>query len=74
MCLSYAGTIKIVNYVSEDHDIEVQFWSDQLVDKIYVQVSHLLSAPLQSMHVDDLYVCMTVGKCGTATDRNTAIF
>lgn len=33
ICLSYSGTSKIVHNVSEYHDVEVQFWSDELVPK-----------------------------------------
>lgn len=34
VCMSYQKTVDLVQLVSEDHDIEVQFWKDELVSLI----------------------------------------
>ena len=39
VCLSYSGTMKIIGNISEDHDIDVQMWSDELVPKPPEEVS-----------------------------------
>ena len=39
VCLSYSGTMKIIGNISEDHDIDVQMWSDELVPKPQEKVS-----------------------------------
>ena len=39
VCLSYSGTMKIIGNISEDHDIDVQMWSDELVPKPPKEVS-----------------------------------
>ena len=36
VCLSHSGTIKFINKISEDYDIEVQYWSDELLDSLKV--------------------------------------
>ena len=44
VCLSYQGTLKTIERISEDHDIEVQMWSDELlpvVDQSSQSVSNL---------------------------------
>jgi len=30
ICMSYQTTLNILDRISEDHDVEVQFWSDEL--------------------------------------------
>ena len=30
VCMSYQGTLNLVVKLSADHDIEVQFWSDEM--------------------------------------------
>ena len=30
VCMSYQGTLNLVAKLSADHDIEVQFWSDEM--------------------------------------------
>lgn len=30
VCMSYPGTLKMVEKLCEDHDVEVQFWCDDL--------------------------------------------
>lgn len=32
--MSYQGTLNIVEKLSEDHDVEVQFWADEIVNNI----------------------------------------
>ena len=34
ICMSYQGTMNIVEKISQDHDMEVQIWADELVDLI----------------------------------------
>lgn len=34
VCLSYNGTLKVVDRLCEDHDIEVMFWNDELKSKL----------------------------------------
>lgn len=34
VCLSYQGTMNIIDQISADHDIDVQLWADELVDRI----------------------------------------
>ena len=45
--MSYQGTINIVEKISEDHDIQVQEWADELV--------HLIEKPSQD--VSALFLC-----------------
>ena len=37
VCLSHAGTIKLVDRISVDYDVEVQFWSDELLSTLKVR-------------------------------------
>ena len=32
ICMSYQGTLNLMEKLSEDHDIEVQFWRDEMKD------------------------------------------
>ena len=32
VCMSYQGTLNLVAKLSADHDIEVQFWSDEMME------------------------------------------
>ncbi len=34
MCMSYYGTLKVVDRLCEDHDIGVEFWGDELKTKL----------------------------------------
>ena len=34
VCMSYQGTLIIVEKISEDHDKDVQFWADKMKEKI----------------------------------------
>ena len=34
VCLSYQGTLNLVEKISEYHDVEVQFWQDELKERI----------------------------------------
>ena len=34
VCMLYRRTIELVELISKDHDIEVQFWKDELVSLI----------------------------------------
>ncbi len=36
VCLSECGTIKLIDRLNEDHDIEVHFWSDNFKDALEV--------------------------------------
>uniref|UniRef100_A0A1X7TAT2 Uncharacterized protein n=1 Tax=Amphimedon queenslandica TaxID=400682 RepID=A0A1X7TAT2_AMPQE len=33
VCLSHSGTLKLIDKLAEDHDINVQFWSDDLKNR-----------------------------------------
>lgn len=37
VCLSSSGTAKLIERLNEDHDIEVQFWADDMKDALEVQ-------------------------------------
>ena len=45
MCLSYNGTMKIIQKNCEDHDIEAKYWAEGLLDKIYNPVSDFKVLP-----------------------------
>ena len=47
ICMSYQGTMNIVEKISEYHDIQVQEWADELV--------HLIEKPSQD--VSALFLC-----------------
>ena len=34
VCMSYVGTLNIVEKISEYHNVEVQFWGDELKERI----------------------------------------
>ena len=34
VCMTYEGTLKIINRLCEDHDIQVLFWGDELKSKL----------------------------------------
>ena len=34
VCMSYYGTLKIIERLGEDHDVEVLFWRDELKSKL----------------------------------------
>ena len=36
ICMSYQGTLNLIEKISEDHDVEVQYWCDQMKD-LYLQ-------------------------------------
>ena len=36
ICMSYQGTLNLIEKISEDHDVEVQYWCDQIKD-LYLQ-------------------------------------
>ena len=36
VCHSHSGTIKMVDKISDDYDINVQFWSDDLLESLKV--------------------------------------
>ena len=36
ICLSHSGTLKLIDRLSEDHDIKVKFWSDELLENLKV--------------------------------------
>ncbi len=46
LCFSPSGTVKLMDTLSEDHDIEVMIWSDELKEGL--------------QDVQDVNVCSTV--------------
>lgn len=36
VCLSHSGTIKLLDRFTEDHDIQVMYWSDDLLPNLEV--------------------------------------
>lgn len=41
VCLSHSGTLKLVDRISEDHDVKVHFWSHELQSvslKVYISL------------------------------------
>ena len=36
VCLSFQGTVNIIEKLSEDHAIEVQIWTDELLKEIKI--------------------------------------
>ena len=36
VCLSLHGTTKLINRLSDDHDVDVLFWSDHFSDAVKV--------------------------------------
>ena len=38
VCLTHAGTIKAVDQIAEDHDIDVTYWSDDLLPYLQVKL------------------------------------
>lgn len=39
--LSYTGTNKLIKRLSEDHDIKVQFWTDDLIPSLKVNINKM---------------------------------
>ena len=39
LCLTYKGTLKVVDRLCEDYDVRVQFWSEDLQKLIENEVS-----------------------------------
>lgn len=37
VCLSYQGTLNLIAQLSEDHDIEVQEWADEIKNNMLMQ-------------------------------------
>ena len=37
ICMSYQGTLNLIEKISEDHDVEVQYWCDQMKDYIVLR-------------------------------------
>ena len=50
VCMSYQGTMNIVEKISEDHDIEVQEWADELVNLIEKPSQDVSVLLLVTMH------------------------
>ena len=42
ICLSHSGTLRLIDRLSKEHDIKVQFWCDSLVEHLKVY-NNLLS-------------------------------
>ena len=43
ICMSYQGTLNLIEKISEDHDVEVQYWCDQMKDLYFQKVKKLHS-------------------------------
>ena len=43
ICMSYQGTLNLIEKISEDHDVEVQYWCDQMKDLYLQKVKKLYS-------------------------------
>lgn len=44
VCMSYQGTLNLVDKIGEDHDIEVQFWADEIKNRfLNPQVSYIFN-------------------------------
>lgn len=42
--MSYQGTLNLVDKIGEDHDIEVQFWADEIKNRfLNPQVSYIFN-------------------------------
>ena len=37
VCLSSSGTVKLIERLNQDYDIEVQFWADDMKNALEVQ-------------------------------------
>jgi len=48
VCMSYGGTLKMIDRLCEGHDIEVMFWGDELKGKVH---ECTVSSVLQEMTV-----------------------
>ena len=40
VCMSYSGTLKLVDRICEDHDAQVHFWCDDLLGFLNHSVSY----------------------------------
>ena len=40
ICMSYQGSLDIVNKMCEQHDVEVQFWKEELERKTFSHVRY----------------------------------
>ena len=40
ICLSHSGTLKLVDKLSSDYDPNVQFWSDDLLEQLKVNIQN----------------------------------
>ena len=38
VCMSYQGTLNLIETISEDHSIEVEFWGDEINNKFLVSM------------------------------------
>ena len=38
LSLSHSGTLKFINQIAEDYDVNVQYWSDELLENLKVIV------------------------------------
>ena len=50
VCLSYQRTMDIIKLISQDHDIEVSFWADELIETI--------KKPPELVSQYNVYVCI----------------
>ena len=35
ICISYQQTLRIIDKLSEDHDVKVKFWGGELIELVY---------------------------------------
>lgn len=51
MCMLYQGTLNLIENISADHDIDVQFWSDEMKDVILnkeVLITYTFTGPFHT--------------------------
>ena len=64
LCMSYYGTLKIIDQLCEDHDMEVYAWSDDLKQSLQVKVIHiLLTGYLNLLHNVLLFIGVCPEQC-----------
>ena len=42
ICLSYQGTLNLVEKLCQDHDVEVQFWADEIKNNVLTSESPVI--------------------------------
>lgn len=52
ICLTFKGTLNLVDRLSEDYDVGVQFWSEDLERHIEVATHEVLLSPKTFIYFD----------------------